>query len=80
MKEAAECKVGGLRIQNNVSGLLPFMMLAEANDDNQSIGVNDVYEILRMMPDVLTEFATYNSARKDDLGNKNKKKRKHEVF
>ena len=80
VKEAAECKVYGLRIRNSVSGLLPFMMLAEANDDNQSIGVNDVYEILQMMPDVLTEFATYNSARKDDLGNKNKKKRKHEVF
>ena len=42
--------------------------------------VNTVYEILQMMPDVLTEYTKFNNACKDDLESKNKKKRKHADF
>ena len=89
VKEAVEAKVEGLKMKNSESGLFPFMMLAEEYDEKGAIGVNYVYELLRMSPDVLKGFDIYNSSCKlgegeeedeNDLDNTNKKKRKHELL
>ena len=43
-------KIDGLSKEDSVSGLLPFMMVAE---ENKPYNINLVYELLRMKPDVI---------------------------
>ena len=74
VKEAALAKTSGLRNFNSESGMLPFMMVAEGDDAE----VNNVYELLRMLPEALkVVLDRYYSKCGDGVDSTNNRKRKH---
>ena len=60
--DIVKAKVNGLGIADEESGLMPFMMAAVQNEDEEDegsdaiLGLTAIYELLCMKPDVMNEY------------------------
>ena len=57
MKEMVERKIHSLTLEDEKSGLVPFMIAVVLCRDDY--GLNLVYELLSMQPNVLKEYTTH---------------------
>lgn len=57
--DVVKAKVNGLRVEEEGTGLLPFMIVAEDcnNQEGAMLGLTKVYELLSMQPDALKSFS-----------------------
>ena len=59
VKDVVTAKVNGLRVKDEESGMMPFMLAAEGNR-GEELGLTAVYELLCLQPSSLKEYVHEN--------------------